>query len=96
MPVPEGLTGRYIQIVHKIRFGADGGDSVRHTESARPFILVRGRRHYQDGGPGGDKSASKSPTYVTVHVDDKINVQSHIASGGLIPAPVKKRKTSDG
>lgn len=106
MPVPEGLTGRYIQVVAKMRFGADGGDGVRHTESARPFSTVRGRRMFQDGGPGGDKSVSEEPTYVQIHIDDKIDIQSHIASGGLIPAPesatarkkrlAEEKKVSDG
>lgn len=91
MPVPEGLVGRYIQVTHKLRFGADGGDGVRHTVSARPFVLMRGLRHFQDGGPKGDKSVSKSPTYVQIHSDDKLDVQFLIDIGGLIPAPVKKR-----
>ena len=94
MPVPEGLTGRYIQVVAKMRYGADGGDSVRHVESARPFSTVKGRRVFHDGGPDGDKSVSDEPTYVTIEADDNINVQFHIDQGGLIPAPVAKRATT--
>ena len=93
MPVPDGLVGRYIQQTHRLRFGKDAGDSFGHTVSERPFVTQRGKRIFQDGGPGGDKSVKKEPTYVTIEVDDNINVQFHIDQGGLIPAPVARRTT---
>ena len=93
MPVPAGLTGRYIQRTHRLRFGKDAGDSFGHTVSERPFQTVRGKRVFQDGGPEGDKSVSDKPTYVTIEADDNINVQFHIDQGGLIPAPVATRAT---
>ena len=94
MPVPEGLVGRYIQVVAKMRYGADGGDSVRHVESARPFSTVRGRRVFHDGGPDGDKSVNEEPTYVYFEADDNINLPDRIAAGGVIAAPVAKRATT--
>jgi len=88
MAVSKDLCGRYIQTVAKMRFGSDLGDSVRHVESHRPFVTTRGKRHYQDGGPGGDKSVQEEPTYVWVEANDAINVQLLIVAGGLIPAPL--------